>query len=96
MTEELRMVDLRPCFGIRRGIILFNDDLDLDDLTDKNLHDHSYGITTDLLTQFTCVFSSLIHGVDHAGAPNAQLVNWVPLLQLGTMESQLLNSILLT
>ena len=39
------------------------------------LHDHTYGITSDPLTQFACVFSALIHDVDHAGVPNAQLVN---------------------
>lgn len=35
---------------------------DLDDTTEKNLHDHTYGITSDPLTQFACVFSALIHG----------------------------------
>jgi 3'5'-cyclic nucleotide phosphodiesterase len=38
------------------------------------LHDHTYGITSDPLTQFACVFSALIHDVDHSGVPNAQLV----------------------
>lgn len=41
---------------------------------DKNLHDHTYGITSDPLTRFACVFSSLIHDVDHTGASNVQLV----------------------
>jgi class 3 adenylate cyclase len=40
----------------------------------KRLHDHTYGITSDPLTQFACVFSALIHDVDHTGVPNAQLV----------------------
>jgi class 3 adenylate cyclase len=44
-----------------------------DDNLDE-LHDHTYGITSDLLTQFACVFSTLIHDVDHTGVPNAQLV----------------------
>eukprot|EP00980_Cylindrotheca_fusiformis_P014230 scaffold3752_cov137-Cylindrotheca_fusiformis.AAC.4 len=35
---------------------------------------HSYGITSDPLTQFTVVFSALIHDVDHPGVPNTQLV----------------------
>jgi len=39
------------------------------------LHDHTYGITSDPLTQFSCVFSALIHDVDHTGVPNVQLVN---------------------
>ena len=35
------------------------------------LCDHSFGP----LTQFACVFSALIHDVDHTGVPNTQLVN---------------------
>jgi 3'5'-cyclic nucleotide phosphodiesterase len=54
----------------------------LDDYRDRanksglvsTLHDHTYGITSDPLTQFACVFSALIHDVDHSGVPNAQLV----------------------
>lgn len=41
----------------------------------SSMHDHTYGITSDPLTQFACVFSALIHDVDHAGVPNTQLVN---------------------
>jgi class 3 adenylate cyclase len=41
----------------------------------SSLHDHTYGITSDPLTQFACVFSALIHDVDHTGVPNSQLVN---------------------
>jgi hypothetical protein len=37
-------------------------------------HDYTYGMTSDLLTQFACVFSALIHDVDHQGVPNTQLV----------------------
>jgi len=40
----------------------------------SKLHDHTYGITSDPLTQFACVFSALIHDLDHPGVPNAQLV----------------------
>ena len=40
----------------------------------STLHDHTYGITSDPLTQFSCVLSALIHDVDHRGVPNAQLV----------------------
>jgi class 3 adenylate cyclase len=40
----------------------------------SSLHDHTYGITSDPLTQFACVFAALIHDVDHPGVPNAQLV----------------------
>lgn len=31
------------------------------DMIGKSLHDHTYGITSDPLTQFSCVFSALIH-----------------------------------
>lgn len=40
----------------------------------QNLHDHTYGITSDPLTQFACSFSALVHDVDHTGVPNAQLI----------------------
>ena len=38
------------------------------------LHDHTYGITSDPLTQFAVIFSAIIHDVDHPGIPNVQLV----------------------
>jgi class 3 adenylate cyclase len=40
----------------------------------SSLHDHTYGITSDPLTQFACIFSALIHDVDHVGVPNTQLI----------------------
>jgi hypothetical protein len=40
----------------------------------STLHDHTYGITSDPLTQFACVFSALIHDADHTGVPNSQLI----------------------
>jgi hypothetical protein len=40
----------------------------------KNLHDHTYGITSDPLTHFACLYSALIHDVDHSGVPNSQLI----------------------
>jgi hypothetical protein len=39
----------------------------LDEADEKMLHDHTYGITSDPLTQFACVYSSLIHDCDHRG-----------------------------
>jgi class 3 adenylate cyclase len=47
---------------------------DADADAEKNLHDHTYGITSDPLTQFACVFAALIHDVDHIGVPNSQLI----------------------
>ena len=40
----------------------------------SSLHDHTYGITSDPLTRFACIFSALIHDVDHVGVPNSQLI----------------------
>lgn len=42
--------------------------------TQSSLHDHTYGITSDPLTQFACIFAALIHDVDHQGVPNVCLV----------------------
>lgn len=42
--------------------------------TVSELHRQTYGLATDPLTQFACVFAALIHDVDHPGVPNAQLV----------------------
>jgi len=47
-------------------------DLEGDDA--RELHDHTYGITSDPLTQFAVVFSALLHDVDHLGVPNSQLI----------------------
>ena len=44
----------------------------------STLHDHTYGITSDPLTQFSCAFSALIHDVDHSGVPNARLIEENP------------------
>jgi hypothetical protein len=45
---------------------------------ESQLHDHTYGITSDPLTQFAVVFSALLHDLDHLGVPNSQLVKEVP------------------
>jgi 3'5'-cyclic nucleotide phosphodiesterase/Adenylate and Guanylate cyclase catalytic domain len=37
-------------------------------------HEDTYGITSDPLTCFSCVFAALIHDVDHTGIPNAVLI----------------------
>ena len=40
-----------------------------------NLHDHTFGITSDPLTQFACLVSALIHDAGHPGVANATLVH---------------------
>ncbi|CAJ1964566.1 unnamed protein product [Cylindrotheca closterium] len=45
---------------------------------ESQLHDHTYGITSDPLTQFAVVLSALLHDLDHLGVPNPQLVKEVP------------------
>eukprot|EP00980_Cylindrotheca_fusiformis_P015220 scaffold4224_cov85-Cylindrotheca_fusiformis.AAC.2 len=62
-----RIVNTDEGNGLRRSN--HPDTLDLVDLAG-----HSYGITSDPLTQFAVVFSAVIHDVDHPGVPNAQLV----------------------
>jgi len=42
--------------------------------TEEALHDHTYGITSDPMTQFAVALSALIHDVDHPGVPNMQLI----------------------
>ncbi|KAG7363095.1 family 3 adenylate cyclase [Nitzschia inconspicua] len=44
----------------------------------SDLHDYTYGITSDPLTHFAVVFSALIHDVDHYGVPNGQLAKENP------------------
>ena len=42
--------------------------------TEEALHDHTYGITSDPMTQFAVALSALIHDADHPGVPNSQLI----------------------
>jgi hypothetical protein len=46
----------------------------------STLHESTYGIKSDPLTQFACVFSALIHDIDHSGVPNTQLLHENPTL----------------
>lgn len=48
--------------------------LSIDGNTSSTLHDHTYGITSDPLTQFACILAALIHDVDHQGVPNTTLI----------------------
>ena len=49
-------------------------DFDCNEKARHALQDHTYGITSDPLTQFACVLSALIHDVDHQGVPNTRLI----------------------
>eukprot|EP00980_Cylindrotheca_fusiformis_P031057 scaffold25755_cov147-Cylindrotheca_fusiformis.AAC.1 len=60
-----RIVKVDSGNGLRKS----TDKIDLVDMAG-----HSYGITSDPLTQFSVVFSAIIHDMDHPGVPNAQLV----------------------
>ena len=42
--------------------------------TEEELHNATFGISSDPLTHFAIVFAALIHDVDHTGLPNAQLI----------------------
>jgi 3'5'-cyclic nucleotide phosphodiesterase len=46
----------------------------------QDLHDYTYGITSDPMTQFACAWAALIHDVDHSGVTNAQLIKENPAL----------------
>ena len=46
----------------------------------SKLHDHTYGITSDPLTQFACAFSAIIHDAGHPGVANARLIEENPAL----------------
>jgi 3'5'-cyclic nucleotide phosphodiesterase/Adenylate and Guanylate cyclase catalytic domain len=48
--------------------------------TAATLHNYTYGITSDPLTQFACIFSAVIHDLDHPGVPNTQLITEDPSL----------------
>jgi 3'5'-cyclic nucleotide phosphodiesterase len=47
---------------------------DVEFVNENQLHDHTYGITSDPLTQFSVMFAALIHDADHQGVPNDTLV----------------------
>ena len=43
-------------------------------ITALDLHDYTFGIATDPLTQFALIFCALIHDVDHPGVTNGVLI----------------------
>ena len=51
-------------------------DYDRDDIAvARDIHESTYGISSDVLMQFSVVFSALIHDADHTGLTNAELNN---------------------
>lgn len=44
----------------------------------SHLHNHTYGIASDPLTQFALVLSAFIHAVDHSGLPNSEVAKEDP------------------
>jgi len=42
--------------------------------TEEELHNATFGISSDPLTHFAIVFAALVHDADHLGVPNAQLI----------------------
>jgi hypothetical protein len=52
----------------------------------EQLHDHTYGITSDPLTQFSCILAALVHDVDHRGVPNGVLTMEDPALAAMYLE----------
>ena len=50
-------------------------DLTMPDSTGKS---QAYGIKTDALTQFACMFAALLHDADHDGIPNTQVAKEHP------------------
>eukprot|EP00980_Cylindrotheca_fusiformis_P001903 scaffold437_cov111-Cylindrotheca_fusiformis.AAC.1 len=67
-----RIVNTDESNGLARGNNRSAENSNGVDLVD--LAGHSYGITSDPLTQFSVVFAAIIHDVDHPGVPNSQLV----------------------
>eukprot|EP00536_Pseudo-nitzschia_multiseries_P002472 jgi/Psemu1/251665/estExt_Genewise1Plus.C_330084 len=54
--------------------VLENDESKTNAANKNGCASHAYGITSDPLIEFSCLFSALIHDVDHTGVPNTQLV----------------------
>jgi len=63
--EDRRRMRRRRSFGDVQGNL---------ESMERNLHNSTFGISSDPLCQLAIVFSALIHDVDHTGIPNAQLV----------------------
>ena len=58
---------------LMKRIILPEDSSNRSNMPPSDLHLSTFGISSDPLTQFSVVFSALIHDVDHTGISNSQL-----------------------
>jgi hypothetical protein len=45
-----------------------------EDQVNSHLHGYTYGITSDPLTHFACIFLTTIHDLDHPGVSNMQMI----------------------
>lgn len=71
MNKLLSRVVAPENFTIRRGSL--NAGGRANQIIASNLHNYTFGITSDPLAQFAVVFGALIHDVDHHGVSNKQL-----------------------
>ena len=55
--------------------VVVRDAVVTDQANAQALHDYTYGITSDPVTQFALVFCALVHDVDHHGVSNFQLIS---------------------
>eukprot|EP00526_Cylindrotheca_closterium_P001661 CAMPEP_0113641374 /NCGR_PEP_ID=MMETSP0017_2-20120614/21721_1 /TAXON_ID=2856 /ORGANISM="Cylindrotheca closterium" /LENGTH=1133 /DNA_ID=CAMNT_0000552715 /DNA_START=78 /DNA_END=3479 /DNA_ORIENTATION=+ /assembly_acc=CAM_ASM_000147 len=72
VTASVKKLLMRIVDTDKRNALVREKETQSMELTD--LAGHSYGITSDPLTQFAVVFSAIIHDLDHPGVPNAQLL----------------------
>lgn len=76
ISHTLRVITLVVVVAKLLSRIVAPSDMDFLDgeQAKAHVHDHTYGITSDYLTQFAWVLSALIHDVDHQGVSNATLI----------------------
>ena len=55
-----------------------------------SLHDHTYGITSDPLTQFACVLSALIHDLDHPGKSTCNIYLFKSMCHFASSDQRML------
>ena len=53
------------------------------------MHEFTFGITSDPMIEFACALSALIHDADHTGLPNAQVCTLESLFRHSRLYSSL-------